>query len=410
MLTPQERDAFRKLVESYLRLAEQSNRNEKIELWKCLNRGQMVRPMVVIDQLPWNELSCEELTPTISDPYWREVELEYRRKIYQFQHFPVDMVLEPFLSAPKILQHTGYGLTAETVWLGTEDSTAKSQHYSNLITSMEDVEKITPYRITEEKEQTELRRQEAECLFGDLAPTIFTGHTFHLGLWDYVSQLMGVEEIYYALVDDPDRMHAVMNQLTNATIQAIRDANQYGAHNDQANTCHCSYIYTDQLLANSGKGKGPFSQNSWAFGMAQLFTSVSPDIFEEFELPYISRMAEEFGMIYYGCCDRLDDRLDLVKKIPHVRKVSCSPWSNREQFAEKIGTELVMSSKPSPAFLAAESFDEDIVRKDLEYTCRLARENHVNLEFILKDISTVHQDPRRLEQWAQIAMEVVEGF
>lgn len=133
-------------------------------------------------------------------------------------------------------------------------------------------------------------------------------------------------------------------------------------------------------------------------------------MFEEFELPYISRMAEKFGMIYYGCCDRLDDRLDIVKRIPHVRKVSCSPWSDRAHFAAEIGPKLIMSNKPTPALLATDSFDEDAVRRDLELTCRLAKENGVNLEFLLKDISTVRGDPHRLTRWADTAMRVVEAW
>lgn len=127
---------------------------------------------------------------------------------------------------------------------------------------------------------------------------------------------------------------------------------------------------------------------------------------EEFELPYISRMAESFGMIYYGCCDRLDDRLDIIKRIPHLKKVSCSPWSHVDAFAEKIGPSLVMSNKPNPAYVAAHDFDCDLVRQDLQRTYDAAKRNHVNLEFILKDISTTRHEPERLRQWAEIAMEV----
>ena len=70
------------------------------------------------------------------------------------------------------------------------------------------------------------------------------------------------------------------------------------------------------------------SQSVWTFGMAQLFTSVSRSVTEEFEVPYISRIASYFGNVYYGCCERLSDRIDLLTKIPNVRKISCSPWSD----------------------------------------------------------------------------------
>ena len=202
-------------------------------------------------------------------------------------------------------------------------------------------------------------------------------------------------------------LNAIMERFTSSVLSGIEQANALGLHGDTLNTCHCSYIYTDELLPDSGAGKGPYSQNCWAFGMAQLFSSVSPDMTEEFELPYITRMAEAFGMIYYGCCDRLDDRLDIIKRIPHLKKVSCSPWSHVEAFAEKIGPSLVMSNKPNPAYVATDDFDCDLVRQDLQRTYDAAKRNHVNLEFILKDISTVRHEPERLRQWAEIAMEVV---
>ena len=119
-------------------------------------------------------------------------------------------------------------------------------------------------------------------------------------------------------------------------------------------------------------------------------------------------MAKQFGAIYYGCCDRLDDRLELVRQIPNVRKVSCSPWSDREHFAERIGSTLIMSNKPNPALLTGDSFDEAAVREDLQRTVRAARANSVNLELILKDISTVRHDPSRLTRWGEIAMQVVQ--
>ena len=143
--------------------------------------------------------------------------------------------------------------------------------------------------------------------------------------------------------------------------------------------------------------------------MAQLFTSVSPAVTAEFEIPYISRMAERFGMLYYGCCDRLDDRLDLVKQIPHLKKVSCSPWSDREKFAEAIGPGLVMSVKPNPALLAMDTFDPVAVKKDLDAALDAAKRNNVCIEFILKDISTVRYEPQRLTRWAEIALRAAES-
>jgi len=410
MLSIKDKEILRVLAGEYMSYAILPVQKEKIALWKALNRGKMIRPMVTIDQLPWDELACEELACQVEDRFWRGVEHGLRRTLYKWKHFPVDMVLDPYIAVPKAVRRTGYGIEVKEIMLGPEDSTCRSHKYINQLLEMDDVNLIKDDRITHDEAETEIRRVEAEELFAGVAPYRMTGIGFHLGVWDKINTYMGAEECYLAFYDSPELLHAAMERITQATIRGIEDANRLMVHDDDANLCHCSHIFTDELLPDSGAGRGPVSQNCWCLGLAQLMTAVSPAIFEEFEFPYIARMAEYFGMIYYGCCDRMDDRLDIVKRIPNVKKVSCSPWSDRERFAAEIGPKLVMSAKPSPAFLATSSLDEDAVRHDLELTCDLAKQNNINLEFLLKDVSTVKNDPGRLTRWAETAMRVVESY
>ncbi|HHW47749.1 MAG TPA: hypothetical protein GXX14_03915 [Clostridiaceae bacterium] len=414
-ISSMDKEVLRKLGQQYMDIAMLPVHKEKVGLWKALNRSKMQRPMVCIDQLPWNELIAkapDELACLVEDPFFRGVEWMLRQKIYMWNHFPVDMVIEPYITIPKDVKNSGYGLTENSEVLAlSEGSTAPSRHFNRVLKDYEDIEKIKDMEITVDNEMSELHFQQAKDIFEGVAPVI-QGHgiQFHLGVWDYLTTLMSVEDAYIEIMDRPEFIHACMNRITEATIAGIRQANELQVHDDIANTCHCSYIYTDELLPDFGMGKGPVSKNCWAFGMAQLFTSVSPKTTEEFELPYITRMAEYFGMIYYGCCDRMDDRLDIVKKIPNVKKVSCSPWSDRKNFAEKIGDKLIMSNKPSPAYIAEDTVDWDAVKADLQYTVDLAKANNVNLEIILKDISTVRFEPERLTKWAEIAMEIVENY
>ena len=64
---------------------------------------------------------------------------------------------------------------------------------------------------------------------------------------------------------------------------------------------------------------------------------------------------ERFGLVYYGCCDPLDGKIKEVRKIPHLRKISISPWANKERGAEEISRNYVDSYKPNPAYIAAGS-------------------------------------------------------
>lgn len=205
------------------------------------------------------------------------------------------------------------------------------------------------------------------------------GANIKLQIWDILSEFMGVENIYFDLADRPDFIHQIMNRMTQATLNGIHQANNLGLFDTSANLCHCSGIYTDELLPDFGAGVGNTSAHCWSFAMAQLFTSVSPHITEEFE-------------------------------IPNIKKISCSPWSNKENFAANLNPKIIMSNKPSPAFLAAPAFDLTPVVKDLKETCNIAKRNRIRVEFLLKDLSTVQYQLKRLTQWHDTAMKVVETY
>ncbi len=174
-------------------------------------------------------------------------------------------------------------------------------------------------------------------------------------------------------------------------------------------TIHCTGAYTDELPAAGYDPRTPRARDLWTCGMAQIFSGVSPAMHQEFELDYAVRWYARFGLVYYGCCEPLDGKLDLVRRIPHVRKVSMSPWVNVERGAERMGKDLVFSRKPSPALVAVDTWDPGAVKADLEHTVRACRRHGTPVELVLKDISTVRYQPQRLWEWAEIARGVALG-
>ena len=408
-MTQNDKEVLRKLAYSYMEIATLPVQKEKISLWKSLNGGKMQRPMVTIDQLPWHELNGDgELTLQVEDPVFRQVENEMRQQLYKWKHFPVDMVIEPIITIPMAIGGFHYGMQVQEDTSVTDAANSVISHYyKNQFESPEDVAKIKDMSITHDKAETARRMEVAADVFDGIAPVRPLGHTFHLGPWDNLSTWMGIEAVYTELIDNPDLMHALVRRHTDAIIAGIKQANELEIVDSQANLCHCSHIYTDEMLPGPGAGGQQTTYNSWGFGLAQPFTSVSPATTKEFEIPYISEMAKYFHGIYYGCCDRLCDRMEMVKQIPNVRKLSCSPWSDKEKFAEQIGPALTMSAKPNPAYVANQSVNYDVIENDLRETVAAARRHNVNLEFILKDISTVQYQPERLQKWNDIVMKVV---
>ena len=411
ILTQREKNTLQTLAEQYMDIASLPVQQKKITSWKALNAGNMKRPMVVIDQIPWHELDSDEsLRPTIEDTFWQALEKWLRMTIYKWKNFPADMVIEPFIPVPMAVESTYYGIEIQDDRAITDErSDIVGHRYYNQLCRYEDISKISDIQIKHNRKETEAAFNLYHDLLHDIAPLRLQGLQYHISLWDLITQWMGVESIYSDLIERPEFIHSILRRVTDATISGIKQANELRVHNDIANTCHCSYIYTDELLPAPGEGRGPESQYIWTFGMAQLFTAVSPDMTEEFELPYITELAEYYGGVYYGCCERLDDRLELLKKIPKVRKISCSPWSNRDAFTEKIGSKIVMSLKPSPAIFAMSAIDMNDIKKDLQHAVEFAARNRVNIEIILKDISTVNYDPGKLTDWNRIALEAVGG-
>ncbi len=409
-LTKQDEGTLRALAARCVDIANRPEQRETRELWLALNRCKPERPMVLIDQIPWSELDVDgSLVCTIEDPYWRNVECELRRTLYRWAHMPVDMVVNPYIALPRPLIRTGYGIepVREERTINATNET-HAMRFERVIRSLDDVEKIqAPTSVLDASAQARIVDQ-AQRTFAGVAPIAWTGETMHLGIWDYVTQLFGVEEIYLGLMDEPELYHALMDRLTSATITHIEQLDQAGLFDARTNLCHCSHTFSDDLPRPECDPDAPHAKDVWAFGLAQLFTSVSPAVTAEFEVPYMQRIFPYFGAIYYGCCDRLDDRLDIITRMPNIRKISCSPWSDRARFAEHLPDGYVMSNKPNPSYLAADG-QREACRHDLRRTVQVARANGRPLEMILKDISTVGGQPRRLWQWAKDALEIAQG-
>jgi hypothetical protein len=141
--------------------------------------------------------------------------------------------------------------------------------------------------------------------------------------------------------------------------------------------------------------------------MAQIFTTVSPAMHNEFEIEYSIPWYKRFGLGYYGCCEPLHLKIDIVRRLPNVRKISISPWADVEVATAAIAGDYVVSRKPSPALLAPDTWNPGNVEADLKDTLDKCRRHGCPVEFILKDISTVRYQPQRLWEWARIASRLV---
>ncbi len=145
----------------------------------------------------------------------------------------------------------------------------------------------------------------------------------------------------------------------------------------------------------------------WGCSNAQIFSDVSPEMHWEFAIEHDLKWLNIWKLTYYGCCEPLAGKGHLLKMIPNLRKVSCSPWNNSAKAIEELGSDYVLSRKPSPAIFALGAFDVSMARKEIR-DFQVETEGNCHVEFIMKDISAVKYDPQRLWEWEKICMEEVQ--
>ena len=406
-----DQNIIRQLAAEVAEIAALPVQEEKRRLWRGLNGLKPERPMVMIDQVCWNEMNVDdELTLSCTEPECAGYEWHLRHLLYQWRHFPVDMVVEPFIRVAKAVRNTGFGVGAQAHYsVSAPTSSVVGQSYDNQFTTDADLDKIKTPIISHDTAETDRRLDVAHTLFDGILDVQPYGADFAVSIWDPISQWMSVEGALYGLIDRPEYMKELVQRMVNGYMSSLDQLEAQGLLCHHQSLIHCTGAWSDELPAPGFDPARPRAKDIWTMGLAQMFSTVSPAIFEEYEIDMCMPLFSRFGLVYYGCCDPLDRKMAQVRMIPNVRKISMSPWVNEDLGASEIKGNYVYSRKPNPALLAWPEFNEEAVREHLQTTVDVCEQYGCPLELILKDVSTVGYQSQRLWRWAEIAMEIVQG-
>jgi hypothetical protein len=291
----------------------------------------------------------------------------------------------------------------------------KAEHFEGFIKDERDIEKLKAPVIHYNEEATKKRVSRLNEIFGGILPVYPKGFdNFQFAPWDHLIQAVGMDEVMYGLGLKPDFMMALVNRVVDIYITHANNLEKLGlfnSNNRPALIGQGGYGYTSLLPPPPKEGVlGATPKGMWGSATDQIFTGVSPEMTNEFAIEPEKRWAEKFGLIYYGCCERLDHKLEYVLKMPHVQKISCSPYSIREEFMEKSGDKAVVSFKPNSVLLAAADWDKKASRDELIDVCNLARKYNCSVEMIMKTLISLNNDPRRLWEWSNMARDVLNNY
>ena len=413
-LAQKDKDILRQLAAQRAEIAALPVHAEKAALWTKMNDLNQVRPMVWINEICWNEMNVDdELTLQCEHNWARQQENSLRQELYQWRHLPADMIVNDYMACPLAMHSTDFGIVEDVDIVSTDDSNEiVSRHFNRQIIDPEDIEKIKMPIVSHLPAATQIRMETMQDVYGGILPVRKEGQT-HIWFtpWDYLIRWWGITEAMMDLVMRPEMVNAAVSRMVDgwmAELDQFVEQNLLSLDNNNTRVGSGGYGYTSELPGEGFDPQAVKPINMWGCSNAQIFSEVSPAMHWEFALEHEMRWLERFGMTYYGCCEPLHKKMDIMHKIPNLRKFSVSAWADIEEIRNNDGDRYVLSIKPSPAVFARDSWDPKLARDDLREKLDAAR--GANVEIIMKDISTVRHDPKRLWDWAQIAMELVEDY
>lgn len=406
VFTNKEKSTLKELAKKIFDISQRDIEKEKAILWTKHNDLQAVRPMIFIDPengwneiIPASELVCE-------DPLARVWEMFLRKQIYWVETIKDDKVIEPYFDVPYCYSDTGWGV--ELHKHGGEDGGSYIVDPA-IIDYKKDLSKVKfPEIIIDEKASQRMFDLANDIFYDILKVRKKDTWWWTLGMtWDFIN-LRGLDNLMMDLIVNPDYVHSTMKLLSDGYLKRLVwfEENRLLSSNTEGTYVGSGgFGWTSQLTKPSDIVDNVMTMDMWGFCESQETVGVSPEMFNEFILPYQMPILERFGLNCYGCCEPLDARWDYIKKIPRLRRVSSSPWANKEKMANQLENKYIMSVKPSPMPLSATNMNEDLVRNELRET--LDATKGCVIELIMKDNHTIGNNPRNVSRWVEIAREEI---
>lgn len=407
---------LREIAAKYYAYASSDENYEKMELHRASNDMKSgTRPVVLLNEIPWNEFTgFEALTPVCEDPVLRGIEMQMRQAIFQKEHFPADMVIQPFIGIQKIVMTEG---PRGPVPVYTEidrksENQVQSHQYATVFHSLEDVEQIQPGRLIYDRHATMRLYERIADAIGDIVPVKVTGMYAVMGIahmpWDSLARLMSMDDLLFNMYDNPELMHALIGRFTDVFLDRMRQYEELGLLEGDSFDLHCTPALSNDLKPDRDNVK--LSQ-VWGRAAAQILGVVSPEMTDEFEIAYQMRAMKPFGLVYYGCCEPLDRKIDIVEKIPNLRKITVTPWADVNRAIEAINGRFVVSAKANPGLVSeASGLNMEAVTREIETIVDACHRYHCTCDLVLKDISTVGGRIENLVEWEQAAMRLAAKY
>lgn len=407
-LIQKEREYLRQLARRYLEIANLPIMKEREQLWYRHNALQAERPIVVMEMATFEA----DLMPRLqcTSEYGRRMEAAFQRAIINHELIDDDKVVSPYFELPIDVRIQPFALEKKREY--AKDNEGRSIGFKDIhpIQDLEeDLPKLKNSVCRYDRESTDAYRQFALDTIGDLMPIVEANHSldWYFGISQHIIELMGMEALMYAMIDTPEAVVDLYNFVTDDILKVIRWQEENGLLRPNVGNNYAgsgSYGFTDELP----KGDPIRPAMMWANLNSQETVSISPAMYHDFVFPSYVRVAREFGLTYYGCCEPVHTIWDDVSTLPNLRKVSVSPWCDEHFIGEALrGSRIIYSRKPSPNFIGVGvNLDEEAYARHIDETLTCAK--GCGLEIIHRDIYTLSGNVAKAGQAVKIIRREID--
>ncbi len=410
-ISPEDRQKLRFLASKQLDISQTPTMNAIVNDW--INHGSFSsnsRPMIRIEL----DTFANEIIPPLLEckgDYARQIESRLYSNFVNHTMFGDDTVVTPYYELRYFTGFIPFGIVPKKEYVKSEDPDTNSlgHHFVPQITDLEkDFPKLGKSIFSILKRETLDEKQRLEDIFGDILPVKFSGGTQVSSLTQDIVHIMSMENMFTSMYDYPELFHAMMNNLTNDYLEFFNCLEKESIFTNTTGSQWLgqgTYCFTNELP----QSKEHFStQDIWIYMDSQETVGVSPEMFDEFIFPYFLKIADNFGLLSYGCCEPVDPFFDKsLSRFKNLKKLSISPWCDEFSIAEKIrDKKIVYLRKPSPNYLGVgQNLDEDAIRRHISKTIDAAKDCH--LELIQRDVYTVNKSPEKVRHYVDIIRECI---
>lgn len=406
-LLRKDREILRELATRKLILSKSVRNDEILEMWKKQAKGVRDTPTVRLlfsnfrGEVITNRLRCEGTEA-------RKLEAMLLSSMVGRELFDDDTPVSDRLEVNVFSRVQPFG----TAIKASKSNSSMGYHIEPITDDIEaDIDMFRGGSFSVDLEGTKKYCEWADGIIGDILPTRIVQNAHVGAITNNLVRLIGMETYYMSMYDSPDALHEIMDMATAVYERYYDHLEKNGIllpTNNYSAVAQESFGFTDELPE---EGHISSISQQWGFLESQETTAVSPDMYGEFVYPYYDRFVKRFGLLSYGCCERVDNLFeDYLSKWQNLRKLSVSPFNDERKVGDYLrGSRIVYYSKPRAEYVTNPGpLDEDALRRYFKGVCEAA--SGCLFEIAQREVGTIFGDYERGKRYVQIARECVTEY